>query len=338
MSRSPREVGSARRFISTLGLMAAVLAAVPAFAAKWRHCPDQLGYYPSRLGAVSAPFVHPGHELGIFLNAREAASTGGFSTAPEGNEIRVVFQSLFGAPIALASRWAAAVSPTTLYFTFPDTQNELGRALAGPVEVTVLTGTQTTADIAPRQLVGLPPPTDVGAIVAGAVQQRALGTMDSHGAIWVPVQFSAFGTMQKPMMMCPGTFTPRRAFGVGVTVRSQPSFVIGAPPAYPPFRALRKVDVFLGDFLVNGTNFYGTSVGKLTVFRVPRGWGIKVCALNDAVDLVLRAPGWGRWARPWSTFGDWMPSSTPLAIMLSQVTAGPDDQTGLDAFGEECIR
>jgi len=74
------------------------------------------------------------------------------------------------------------------------------------------------------------------------------------------------------------------------------------------------------------------------VLRVPRGWAIKVCALNDAVDLVLRAPGWGRWARPWSAFGAWMPNSTPLQIVLSQATAEDDvTNTGLDAFGEECL-
>jgi hypothetical protein len=99
------------------------------------------------------------------------------------------------------------------------------------------------------------------------------------------------------------------------------------------------VDVFLGDFLINGTNFYGMRVGNLPVFRIPRGWGIKVCGVNDAVDLALRAPGWQRWTRPRSPFSAWMPSSRPLEIMLSGMTVDQGNLStgGLDAFGEECI-
>jgi hypothetical protein len=96
--------------------------------------------------------------------------------------------------------------------------------------------------------------------------------------------------------------------------------------------------VFLGDFLVNGNNMYGMAVGDVHVFRVPRGWGIEVCALNDAVDLVLRAPGHGRWAKPYSPFNAWMPQSRPLDIQMAQVAASLDPSTnGLDAFGSECL-
>jgi hypothetical protein len=328
-----------RRVIAaSLVLSGLVVCACPSSseAAKWRHCPSQLGYVPSTLGAVGAPFVHPGHELGIFLLPQEVETTGGFSTAPGGNVVRVTFASLFGSPIALPPITVAAVSPATLYFTFPDTKAQRGNPLAGPVHVVVTTGTQTTADIDPRHLVGLPPATDVGKLIKGESEQGALATMDTRGALWIPVQFSAYGPMQKPMPMCPGTFIPITAFNVGVTVRAIPSGMPDAEPSYPPFRALRRVDLFLGDFLVNGTNFYGMRVGNLPVFRVPRGFGMKVCGLNDAVDLVMRAPGWQRWARPWSVFGTWMPSSKPLEIVLTDTEAGSFDN-GLDAFGEECV-
>ena len=307
---------------------------MPARAAKWRHCPDHLGYYPSRLGAVSAPFIHPNRELGIFLTASDVGASGGFSTEPDGNVVHIRFESLFGDPIDVPPRSAAAVSSSTLYFEFPDTLADLGRRLAGPVSVTVTTGGVVTAEIISRHLVALPPSNNVGGLVAGSTAQMALATMDARGAIWIPVEFSAYGTMQKPMMMCPGTFIPLTAFTVGVTVRSQPSFVEGAPPSYPPFRALRKVDVFLGDFLINGFDYYGIPVGNLPVLRIPRGWGIRVCGVNDAVDLVLRARGWGRWARPWSPFRTWMPDSQPLEIDLSQLGSGTGS---LDAFGEECL-
>ncbi len=307
-------------------------------AAKWRHCPSQFGYVPSTLGAVSAPFVHPGHELGVLLLPQEVASTGGFSTVPGGNIVHVTFASLFGLPIALPPIAVAAVSPATLYFTFPDTKAERGSPLAGPVHVLVTTGSQTTAEIEPRRLVGLPPSTDVGRLISGGSEQGALATMDTRGSLWIPVQFSAYGPMEKPMPMCPGTFIPLTAFNVGVTVRAIPRGISDTEPSYPPFRALRRVDLFLGDFLVNGENYYGMRVGKLPVFRAPRGFGIKVCGVNDAVDLVMRAPGWTRWARPWSVFRDWMPSSKPLEIVLSETgDAGALEASGLDTFGEECV-
>jgi hypothetical protein len=309
----------------------------PAEAAKWRHCPSQFGYVPSTLGAVTAPFAHPGHELGVLLTANEVARTGGFSTEPDGNTVRVTFASLFGEPITLPDLTVAAVSPSTLYFTFPDTQAQRGSPLAGPVYLQVTTGTQRTAEINPRHLVGLPPSTDVGRLVSGESEQGALATMDQRGALWIPVQFSAYGPMPKPMPTCPGTFIPLTSFNVGVSVRAIPRGISDPTPTYPPFRALRRVDLFLGDFLVNGTNFYGMQVGKLPVFRAPRGFGIKVCGVNDAVDLVMRAPGWTRWAKPWSVFRDWMPSSKPLEIVLSDTgQAGGPEGSGLDAFGAEC--
>jgi len=206
-------------------LAAALLASATATrAAKWRRCPDQLGYHPSRIGAVSSEFVHPGHELGIFLTDREIADTGGFSTAADGNVVQITFESLFGTPKALPDMTATAVSPNTLYFRFPDSRQLLGRVLAGPVLIVVRTGERLTSEILPRHLVALPPASDVAALVGGASQQGALATMDSRGNVWIPIQFSAYGTMQKPMMSCPGTFTPKRAFGVGVTVRSTPTF------------------------------------------------------------------------------------------------------------------
>ena len=328
-----------RVVVGSLMLSGLVCAYAPSSeAAKWRHCPSQFGYVPSTLGAVSAPFVHPGHELGVLLEPREIARTGGFSTAPGGNVVRVTFASLFGAPIPLPPIAVAAVSPGTLYFTFPDTKAQRGSPLAGPVSLVVTTGAQKTAEIDPRHLVGLPPSTDVGRLVSGQSEQGALATMDTRGGLWIPVQFSAYGPMPKPMPKCPGMFIPLTSFNVGVSVRAIPRGISDTAPTYPPFRALRRVDLFLGDFMVNGTNFYGMRIGNLPVFRSPRGFGIKVCGVNDAVDLVMRAPGWTRWARPWSVFRDWMPSSKPLEIVLTETAqAGSLEASGLDTFGAECV-
>jgi hypothetical protein len=214
----------------------------------------------------------------------------------------------------------------------------VGHPLAGPVAITVTNGGKTVAQVDPRDLVALPPPSDVRNLVAGGPDQAALATMDTRGNVWIPIQFSGFGTTVMPMPKCPMTLTPITAFAVGVTVRAMPSFYPDAPPTYPPFRILKRVDMFIGDMLINGTNYYGEHVGMLPVLRVSRGWGMKVCAVNDAVDLVLRAPGRPRWAKPWSTFAEWMPDSAPLQIVMSYLNAGQVDinTTPLDAFGQEC--
>jgi hypothetical protein len=319
--------------------LAATLALSPAaaLAAKWKQCPSHVGYHPSALGAAGAPFIHPGHELGLFLTERVVTMTGGFSTAPGGNRVQVTLASLFGDPVVLPPTTATAISPDVLYFTFPDTRVLLGRVLAGPAEVLVTTGGRTTAHILPGDLVALPPSADVGGLLGGSAEEPAFATLDTRGALWIPVQFSAFGPMPKDMMNCPMTVIPITAFAVGLRVRTAPAEVIGPLPSYPPLRALRRIDLFLGDFIVNGWNSYGMDIGRLPVFRIPRGWGIQVCGINDAVDLVLRARGFRRWAMPWSPFATWMPNSQPLAVSLEDLSTDPEVAAmGLDAFGEEC--
>ncbi len=311
--------------------------ASPARAVKWSHCPSRFTYYPARIGAVNTPFVHPGHELGIFLSDQDLTSSGPFSTDPGGNTVSVTFASLFGEAATLPPFPATAVSPGTLYFTFPDTSVALGHPLAGPVEIVVTTGGRTTADIDPHHLVALPPATDVGQLAAGGIEQTVLATMDTRGAIWIPVQFGSFGTMNKPMPMCPGQFTPLVGLNVGISIRSLPSLVYpDGPPTYPPFRSLRKVNLFLGDFLINGVNHYGEQMSDMTVTRVPRGWGVRVCGRNDALDVVVRAPGWRHWTRPWSAFRLWMPNSQPMSVSLAQVLANPNLVSGIDSLGQEC--
>jgi len=312
--------------------------AAPADAIKWSHCPTRLTFYPSRIGAVSAPFIHPGHEIGIYLTNREMDQSGAFSTDPGGNIVTVSFISIFGPVIALQPMAVTAVSPATLYFTFPDMRQILGRSLAGPVDILVTTGGHTTAEILPHQLVALPPPTDVGLLATGVSAQNVLATMDTRGSIWIPVEFGSYGTMQKPMPMCPGQFTPIVGLDVGITVRSIPSGLSqGAPPTYPPFRALHKLNLYLGDFLANGVDHYGERMSDMAVLPIPHGWGVRVCGTNDALDVVIRAPGWRRWAKPGSPFAAWMPSSQPMTVALTKLVADPNlSPTSLDTFRQEC--
>jgi hypothetical protein len=345
MRRPGGTVSSVPRVLRAVAVGVCLLGMLTtAHAVKWRNCPSSqpLRMNPSKTGATNAPFVHPGHELGIFLSLAEVHGSGGFSTEPGGNTVAIQFASLFGDPIQLPSFKVAAVSSSSLFFTFPDVRPSLGRDAAGPVEIVVRTGDQTTAHILPRDFVALPPANDVQALLQGGFEQAALATLDTQGSVWVPVQFSGLGVSNVPMPNCPMLLVPITSFTVGITVRTNPHERPPLPTSYPPFRGLEGVDLFLGDLFLNTTNYYGMNVGKLRVFRIPRGWGIRICSVNDAVDIVLRARGWQRWAKPWSDFATWMPDSRPLEIVLSNLSANPPAQNPLvnaksDALGVECL-
>ena len=129
-----------RKALPAVGLAAALVVAssTAALAAKWTECPSpQVRAYRSARGAVTSQFAHPGHEIGILLSSHEIKARGGFSTEPDGNSIAISLASVFGEPIVLLEVTTAAVSPATLYFTFPDAEAILGRTAAGPVEIRV---------------------------------------------------------------------------------------------------------------------------------------------------------------------------------------------------------
>jgi hypothetical protein len=327
-----------RRTLVALIAGAAILApAASCLAAKWRECPaPPHRIYLQRRGAVTSPFVHPGHEIGILLSEAQALATGGFSTSPDGNTVTIEFVSLFGERITLPPLAVAAVSPSTLYFTFPDTRELLGAVLAGPVGIQVMTDGRLTAEVDPRRFVALPPAADVARIVAG-YEQDAMAVLDWRGSLWIPIQFSGYGPTDIPMPNCPSQYIPLSAFAVAVDVRANGE----SAETYPPLRAARRADVYLGDFVVFGANAYGHRQSRVSFFRMPRGFGVGICALNDAVDIVLRVSGRLRWARPGSQFAQWVAESRPLRITLRDVSAQEDVKMQLgtirfDSFGNYC--
>jgi hypothetical protein len=315
-------------------------------AAKWPRCPSPpLPLYRSALGSVTAPFVHGGHEIGIVLSEQDVEATGGgFSTEPDGNIINVIFASLFGDRVVLPALTATAVSPTTLYFDFPDARAAVGQPLAGPVEIFVTSERRRTARILARHLVALPPANDVAAMVGGAPQVNALATLDTRGDIWIPVQFSGFGSMEKPMPQCPGQFIPVTAFSVTLDL-PRPQLTRGGESSirYMPLRTIHRINLYLGDFIIDGINYYGLDAANyLRVIRIPHQWAVAICGVNDAADLVLRARGRATWTRHYSVFADRMPSSRPLDIMITNVAADPSANARLrtlrvDGFGSECL-
>ncbi len=296
--------------------------------------------YPSLRGATSSPFIHPGHELTIVLNAEEVAASGGFRTEPGANEVAITFRSLFGDPIALPPLRVAAMSEQALRFPFPDTRGPVGRLLAGPVEILVRSGDRLTAIIAAWDLVALPPSNDMTALLQGTEgEMPALAAMGANGDVWIPARFGG-----EPMSMpgCEGNF-----------VMPEPVEIAGAavlgPVLFPlqPLQRLRRLYGYIGDMEINGVSFYGMLYPQLIrPVHVFGTLGVSVCRLNDASDLVIRVQGNRFWASSRaSPFRFAIRDSRPLPLQLFRAPLLPAADMGLwpapsppltDSFGNEC--
>lgn len=317
-----------------------------AWAFKWRACPvPPLPVYPSALGATSAPFIHPGHLLTLVLNQDEVETTGGFSLQPDGNRVAVTFASLFGVPVPLPHFAVTANSPSALTFSFPDTQQETGRILSGPVAVRIFARRQLVADIRASDLVALPPATDVTDLLLGDdPEQVVLVALGADGDLWVPARFHG---APKSMPTCPGNFImpmPLQVAGAAVAG--------GLPSAYNPLAHICGVVGYLGDVVVNDIDFYGMLYPqRINLVHVAGTLGVSICRLNDAMDLVLRIHGTEAWAQsPVSPFASVAADAAPIPIQLIAERVSPgsgkeeaqDDQSAgdstpvTDSFGAFC--
>ncbi len=312
-----------------------LLAASPALGFKWHSCPGPpLPVYPSALGAANAPFAHPGHELRILLNDEELAQTGGFSDEIDGNEVSVVYYSLFGAPVALPSRFATATSAAVLTLTFPDSREDGLGVLAGPVEIRVYAREQLVAHIRWTDFVGLPPANDVTPIILGVQPlQVVLAALGADGDLWIPARFGG-----DPMDMpgCPGNFIwPVRA-EIGAAV-----LATGLPDRLDPLGNIRGVVGYLGDMIVRDVNLYGMLYSEdIRLVHVADTLGVSICRLNDATDLVLRVRGDASWAvGPRSPFRRACAESQPVPLVLKAADPVPRNERAepeFDSFGGEC--
>ncbi len=315
----------------------------PVRAFKWYECPSPpVPVYPSTLGASGSPFIHPGHELTVHLNASEVAATGGFSTETAGNEISITFISLFGAPVALSSRAVAAAGPAVLTFDFPDTLQEVGRTLAGPVEVVVTTEGVESARIAAADLVALPAAADITSILLGdASDQVVHAALGAEGDLWLPAFFAG---KHMGMPGCEGNFIMPAPIEIGAAA------IVGTVLfPFDPTTRIRGIEGYLGDMVINGTSFYGMLYPeRIQLVQVGNTLGVSVCRLNDAEDLVLRVQGDPSWAKPRSPFRLVALESAPLALHLHKAQAVPWSATAverskaldapgrIDSFGSQC--
>ncbi len=342
MHAAPRSLAPAHRWPALLlfagGLVLGSLLGVAreAWAIKWRDCPAvPVPLYRSTLGATSSPFVHPGHALRISLNEAQTAASGGFSLEPDGNEVEIVFASLFGEPVPLAPRRATATTPDLLEITFPDAAAEVGRVLAGPVAIRVRRGDVTVAEIAANDLVGLPPATDLTGFVLGEGSRVVIpAALGASGDLWIPVAFHG-----DPMAMpgCPGNY-----------IQPVPILVGGALLAEDrggrrdPLRQRRRMSFFLGDVVINDASFYGVEYMKrLPTMHVAGTTGLSICRMNDSIDVVLRLHGGKAWARSKrSPFAPLVRDASPVRIELRAMRALPGKARWLewrgDTLGHAC--
>lgn len=337
-SAPPHRCGSAVpvRRIAAL-LLALLVPGVPgrAHAAKWHSCPGNPDpVYPSAIGALNAPFAHPGHDLRISLNEGQVGASGGFALTPDGNRLEITIQSAYGAPVVLAPRFAAGTSASSLTFAFPDTAVEVGRSLAGPAEVRVLRGDTLVARIDASDLVALPPRTDVTALLMGLDPQQVVqAALGADGDVWIPASFHG---KEMPMPGCPGdVMMPMQIEVAAAEIEG------AAGGRRGPLERMRRMSLYFGDFEMNGFSFYGAqSPDRIALRHVAGSRGISLCQMNDVIDMVLRVRGNRSWARSKrSPFASVVRDASPISLRLRGSRPMPETARATpltDSVGSSC--
>lgn len=337
MSHGPANHSRCR--VTPLLVLAALLLLVsprPSGAIKWPSgCPTSRGNMVHAGGRlyVAAPFVHPGHELGFFLDEREVRRRRGFNLEPDGNTVEIAFRPLAGGLIRLPAFKVTAASASALYFPFPDAQSALGRIVAGPVDITVRSGKRVRRA---RRIVALPPANDVLTLLESGADVTALATVDKARQLWIPLEFSGLGPGM-PMPMCPVDLTQKTAFAVRL-VPDQIDVDDILPHA--SYTNLRKAKLYFGDFLLNGVNVYGEDTGSTLDVR-EFGRAAIVCGLNDALSLVLMVRLNESALGPTSRILPVVKDGKPLPLALANVSGEPAIASQLqnateDSFGNRC--
>jgi hypothetical protein len=321
-----------------LGIVVLALgAASPAWCVKWTtKCPSPTEKLVrgGKTGLVASMFVDPGHEMGIFLKDQDVTRSGGFSTEPDGNTIEIAFAPFDADPIPLQTFTATAVSPSALYFTFPDPQVLLGRIVAGPATINVWRGDVLVADLY-RYPVVLPPFNDVARLVEQGTDADVLAVMDARGDLWVPFHFGGFGTQTPPT--CPATMTPVVALAVDFSLRRRDGVAI----PHAKFTKLKKGRLYLGDFVLDGINLYGKQVAKSLDVRRLHNKAITLCGINDSLALVMWLPLKNSSTKPGSDIIPLVRDGSPFVVKLRDIAADPGvahDLNGVtrDSFGTPC--
>jgi hypothetical protein len=298
----------------------------PAPAAKWAGgCPKvkqtlaKVGRGPAGAPyAISKLYEHVGHEMTFYLKDFYVNRYGGFSTDPGGNTVQFTFTPIGGDPIALPPFAVTATTPSTLTFTVPDSRPSIGRLVVGPATITVKRGTTPLFE-AFRQLI-LPPMNDVQTLVAQGASVEALAAIDRKGAVWIPLDFNGYGQNGESLPQCPTLLTPVTAFAVDFSLKKGD----GEALPYLSFGHLKKNRIFLGDYVVFGLNMYGNRLQTALDVTPAGGNEVVLCALNDALQLVLMFQLQNPALGDRSSLLEIVRDGSPIKVKMENVSLDPD--------------
>jgi hypothetical protein len=318
------------RAVALIWFVSAVVAAPPAWAAKWATgCPPIREKLIKAGGPAYTPslFEHVGHDIVLRLKEKKGVPYhGGFSTTPDGNTVQITFRPLNGPPIPLPPFTVTAVSASTLRFPAPDTRPTLGRLVVGPAIITVHRGEELFVK-GTKWPVILPPMNDLRALSEQNGEVEAFGAVDFNENLWVPFNFGGFGSGM-PMPSCPAEMTPIVGFAADFGLKGGDDQLV----PHASFVKLKKTKLFLGDFDVFGVNLYGTKLRTLLdVTQIRRG-AFTVCGLNDTLELVMMIPLKEGASRAHSK----LPSDgSPIPLKFRNISADPDAAAVLSRITED---
>jgi hypothetical protein len=205
--------------------------------------------------------------------------------------------------------------------------------LTGPVEVRVKRGDRLVARIASVDLVALPPPSDVTALLLGDDPQQVIfAALGANGDLWVP---AAFHGKSMPMPGCPGELMMPMSIEVGA------AGIPGLTMRRGPLDHIRRASLYFGDVTIDGNSFYGAlSPQRIPMVHIGGTRGVSICQMNDSLDLVLRVKGKRSWvrARP-SPMASIARDAAPIPLQLRAARPMPAKANAPwlpDTFGGSC--
>jgi hypothetical protein len=189
--------------------------------------------------------------------------------------------------------------------------------VVGPATITVKRGENLLFN-AYRQLI-LPPMQDVQTLVTQGTSVEVLAALDPKGAVWIPLDFNGYGQNGESLPQCPTLLTPVTAFAVDFSLKKGDDEAL----PYLSFGQLKKNRIFLGDYLVFGLNMYGNKLATALDVTPAGGNEVVLCALNDALQLVLMFQLQNPALGDRSTLLDVVRDGSPIKVKMENVSLDP---------------
>jgi hypothetical protein len=300
-----------------IALTLGIALVLPVKAAKWEGGCPAVVYKPGKIGLgyskqypfkdlkysqpkgprpVGSAFLkrmnHVGHDVTVTLSQTDVDNprlAGGFSTEPNGNSVVLVLNPVGRDktdPIVLPPVPFTATSPTLATFKIPDSRPLVGELLVGPGTILVFRGETLLFEIgAPHKTVIMPPMNDMRALADQGYEASIMGAFVRPASVWFPLGFSGFGEDGESLPQCPTVLTPVTALALNLSLKKDEDEAL----PYVSMGQIKANQLFLGDYFLFGQNMYGNKIASLDL-RPLQGNGVVLCALNDAIQLILKIP------------------------------------------------